>query len=163
MAKLIPAGLKAGGIRSVRLADMKGARLDQEHKTWLDVMITDAQAVISTQSIKDVSVLIIAFSSKSGSLEINRAMSKDRAWAVHDYILLMSQWLATRITRWEYRGEEEAKEFGRNLATEEEDDWRWRAVEVHLVVQVRPAPPPSPPDPPLPSTYPGASSNWAVG
>lgn len=154
--KLVAAGLRAGAIKAIKLADMKGANLDVEHKAWLDQMIAQASGLVN------VEVYIIAFSSKRGSIADNESLSKDRAWLVRDYIYARSEWLASRITRWEYRGEEEAAAFGRNLDTETDlDDYHWRAVEVHLLGNFKPTPKPNE-DPTPPTMLPGASVNWAM-
>lgn len=154
--KLVPSGLRAGGLKSIKLADMRGAELDIEHKAWLDQMI--AQASMLT----DVEIYIIGFGSTSGSEKVNMNVSKERAYAVRDYIKARSDWLANRVTRFDYKGEGTAEEFGRNLKTETDpDDHRWRAVEVHLLGKLKPAPR-AEEDPDPPSRLPGASVNWAM-
>jgi hypothetical protein len=158
--KILPAGLKAGGLRSAKLADMRGAKLDIEHQAWLDQMIAQATG----GALTDVHIHVIGFASSEGDAAKNRALSKERAWAVRDYINARSEWLASRVQRFEGRGEDESSEFGRDLNTEgDPDDFRWRAVEVHLTGNFKPVPAPDEePDAPQ-QALPGASTKWGFG
>ncbi|WP_293868380.1 OmpA family protein [uncultured Alsobacter sp.] len=156
--KIVAAGLKSGGLMSAKLTDLKGAELHQEHKAWLDSMIARATA----NTTKDVQVYIIGFASKVGDAGYNQKLSRERAWAVRDYINARSGWLAKHVTRFEDKGEGEAAEFGRNLKTETDmNDYHWRAVEVHLLGGFKPAPKPDV-DPDPPKTLPGASMKWGM-
>ncbi len=155
--KLTDATLQAGGILAKRLTDMHLTDLAAEHRAWLDQMIARAH------QLAEVQIQIYGFSSTSGAADYNRQLSRDRAWAVRDYINARSTWLAARITRFTSTGEDANAEFGRDPTREKDaNDYHWRAVEVHLLGQLKTLPKPDV-DPVPPHALPGASLQWAMG